>query len=333
MKIRTDAAGMIYCSNLCTEIAQNMQAIEVSKKKFTDTDGDAVVVTVTEPERSRGVQSRQSLPRSSSGYGYLLYGRDYFYRCPARRTMWLIWWTLSHSMSGKQLTNQKYRSIGLGVSYHTPHAGKAQELSGKVKSITKFADILFETINYAAILASTNLAEERRKLFSFNGSDWQAAPTFEKKRLSFRKMACPAKGRTQGMRKCVSARRCTYQQHQYHLPGRLPDWILSCETLFSGREKGGMLPRVAPGCHRLLTGITKACPSDRSDLHGIRACGCARHIDGRKHEHLHHQWFHHYVRFSTCIWKHGKRRCKNHYYVPNKSLEVKNKESCSSWSE
>lgn len=42
-------AGMIYCSNLCTEIAQNMQAIEEVSKEVQTTDGDTVVVTVTRP--------------------------------------------------------------------------------------------------------------------------------------------------------------------------------------------------------------------------------------------------------------------------------------------
>lgn len=40
---------MIYCSNLCTEIAQNMQAIEEVSKEVQTTDGDTVVVTVTRP--------------------------------------------------------------------------------------------------------------------------------------------------------------------------------------------------------------------------------------------------------------------------------------------
>jgi Ribonucleotide reductase, alpha subunit len=45
----------------------------------------------------------------------------------------------------------------------------------------KFADTVFETINYAAILASTNLAEEKESYSLFNGSDWQSGAYFEKR--------------------------------------------------------------------------------------------------------------------------------------------------------
>lgn len=41
--------GIIYCSNLCTEIAQNMSEMEVTEEKSTEIDGEQVVVTVTKP--------------------------------------------------------------------------------------------------------------------------------------------------------------------------------------------------------------------------------------------------------------------------------------------
>ena len=41
--------GIIYCSNLCTEIAQNMSAIEQVEQKIEEIDGETVVVTVTKP--------------------------------------------------------------------------------------------------------------------------------------------------------------------------------------------------------------------------------------------------------------------------------------------
>lgn len=40
---------MIYCSNLCTEIAQNMAPIETVSKEVETKDGDTVVVTTTRP--------------------------------------------------------------------------------------------------------------------------------------------------------------------------------------------------------------------------------------------------------------------------------------------
>ena len=37
--------GIIYCSNLCTEIAQNMSCIEEVSQKIETNEGDTVVVT------------------------------------------------------------------------------------------------------------------------------------------------------------------------------------------------------------------------------------------------------------------------------------------------
>ena len=79
-----------------------------------------------------------------------------------------------------KLTNQKYRSIGLGVSgYH--HMLAKHGIIWESEEHLKFADTVFETINYAAILASTNLAEEKESYSLFNGSDWQSGAYFEKR--------------------------------------------------------------------------------------------------------------------------------------------------------
>ena len=39
--------GMIYCSNLCTEIAQNMAPISTVSKEVLTEEGDTVVVNTT----------------------------------------------------------------------------------------------------------------------------------------------------------------------------------------------------------------------------------------------------------------------------------------------
>lgn len=41
--------GIIYCSNLCTEIAQNMSAIETVSTEIRTEDGDMVVVKTVRP--------------------------------------------------------------------------------------------------------------------------------------------------------------------------------------------------------------------------------------------------------------------------------------------
>ena len=41
--------GMIYCSNLCTEIAQNLSSMESVSREIQTREGDTVVVSVTRP--------------------------------------------------------------------------------------------------------------------------------------------------------------------------------------------------------------------------------------------------------------------------------------------
>ena len=65
--------GMIYCSNLCTEIAQNMQAIEEVSKEVQTLEGDTVVVTVTKP--GEFVVCNLASSWASSCHGYRLYRR------------------------------------------------------------------------------------------------------------------------------------------------------------------------------------------------------------------------------------------------------------------
>ena len=45
----TTHKGMIYCSNLCTEIAQNMSGCQPVDQRIETVDGETVVVTVTKP--------------------------------------------------------------------------------------------------------------------------------------------------------------------------------------------------------------------------------------------------------------------------------------------
>ncbi len=42
---------MIYCSNLCTEIAQNMQEVESVSTEIKTKDGESIVVATTKPVR------------------------------------------------------------------------------------------------------------------------------------------------------------------------------------------------------------------------------------------------------------------------------------------
>ena len=255
-------AGMIYCSNLCTEIAQNMQAIEEVSKEVQTTDGDTVVVTVTRPGEfvvcNLASLSLGHLPVTDTSYMEEIVST-------AVRALDNVIDLNFYPTPYAKLTNQKYRSIGLGVSgYH--HMLAKHGIIWESEEHLKFADTVFETINYAAILASTNLAEEKESYSLFKWKcTGKAAPTLKKETI-IQKNGLPCKkGCHTGHEKCVSARRCTYQQHQYHLRDDCRTRSYP-ETLFSGREKRQYAPTSRTG---IVTGyllVLQKRPSDRSDL-------------------------------------------------------------------
>ena len=67
-----------------------------------------------------------------------------------------------------RLTNQKYRSIGLGVSgYH--HMLAKRGIHWESDEHLAFTDAVFELINYAAVKADTALAREKSRYALFEG--------------------------------------------------------------------------------------------------------------------------------------------------------------------
>lgn len=115
-----------------------------------------------------------------------------------------------------QITNQRYRSIGLGVSgYH--HALAIRNIRWESEEHLRFVDRVFEQINYAAIEASADLAKEKGRYEYFEGSDWQTGCILWQTGIYFPRMES-AGSQSSGKRyaKRLSSRYCTDQQYQYH---------------------------------------------------------------------------------------------------------------------
>ena len=159
--------GMIYCSNLCTEIAQNMAPIETVSKEVETKDGDTVVVTTTRPGEfvvcnlaslSLGRLPLEDEEKMKEKVATVVRALD--------NVINLNFYPVPYA----QLTNQRYRSIGLGISgYH--HALAKRRIKWESEEHLEFMDKVFETINRAAILASSNLAKEKGSYQFFEGSD------------------------------------------------------------------------------------------------------------------------------------------------------------------
>ena len=149
--------GMIYCSNLCTEIAQNMAPIETVSKEVETKDGDTIVVTTTRPGEfvvcnlaslSLGRLPLEDEEQMQEKVATVVRALD--------NVINLNFYPVPYA----QITNQRYRSIGLGISgYH--HALAKRRIKWESEEHLQFMDKVFETINRAAILASSNLAKEK----------------------------------------------------------------------------------------------------------------------------------------------------------------------------
>lgn len=162
----------IYCSNLCTEIAQNMSATTITKE-YEDEDGtivivrkpgDFVVCNLSSINLARAVKS------------------DVLKRLiPIQIRMLDNVIDLNNITVGQaQRTNRKYRAIGLGTfGWH--HLLALESIQWESEEAVDYADKLYETIAFETIKASNALAEEKGVYSQFAGSEWQTGRYFERK--------------------------------------------------------------------------------------------------------------------------------------------------------
>ena len=318
-------AGMIYCSNLCTEIAQNMAPIEYVSTNISVENGDTVLLTTTRP----GDFVVCNLASLSLG-NLPLEDDEYMQRIieTAVRALDNVIDLNFYPLEYAKLTNHKYRSIGLGVSgYH--HMLAKRNIKWESEEHLKFVDEVFERINFAAIKADNALAIERGTYKLFDGSDWQNGDYFNKR------------GYTSEKWKDLQRSVCENGMRNAYLLAIAPTSstsVLSGTTagvdpvmkrFYLEEKKGSMLPRVAPELSINTWWYYK--PAHTIDqTWSIKAAGVRqRHIDQAQSMNLYitneftmRQVLNLYIE----AWKAG---VKTIYYVRSKSLEVEDCDSCS----
>jgi len=234
--------GMIYCSNLCTEIAQNMAPIETVSKEVETKDGDTVVVTTTRPGEfvvcnlaslSLGRLPLEDEEKMKEKVATVVRALD--------NVINLNFYPVPYA----QLTNQRYRSIGLGISgYH--HALAKRRIKWESEEHLEFMDKVFETINRAAILASSNLAKEKGSYQFFEGSDWQTGAYFDKRGYDSAEWQDVRKTvALQGMRNAYLLAVAPTSSTSI-IAGTTAGLDPIMKRFFLEEKKGSMLPRVAP---------------------------------------------------------------------------------------
>jgi ribonucleoside-diphosphate reductase alpha chain len=318
--------GIIYCSNLCTEIAQNMSAIDTVNTEVRTTDGDTVVCTTVRPgdfvvcnlaSLSMGHLPLEDEARMHDIVATVVRALD--------NVIDLNYYPLPYA----RITNRRYRSIGLGVSgYH--HALALRGIRWESERHLQFADEVFERINRAAIEASADLAREKGRYEGFEGSDWQTGAYFAKRGYTSDEWQRVArKVADNGLRNAYLLAIAPTSSTGI-IAGTTAGVDPVMQRFFLEEKKGAMLPRVAPALSDKTYWIYKgAYVTDQT--WSVRASGVRqRHIDQAQSMNLYitndytmRQVLDLYIK----AWECG---VKTIYYVRSKSLEVEECESCAS---
>ena len=318
--------GMIYCSNLCTEIAQNMDQITQLEQSIQTIDGETVVVTVTKP----GEFVVCNLASLSLGH-IDPDNREELYsivRSAVRaldNVIDLNFFPLPYA----KINNHNYRPIGLGVSgYH--HMLAKQGIPWESDAHLAFAEKVFADIHYAAICASCEIAKEKGSYPYFDGSLWQTGAYFEERGLTDERWAQLRREVAQfGLRNGYLLAAAPTSSTSI-IAGTTAGLDPVMSRYFLEEKKNGLVPRVAPELSMKTFWYYKnAHLIDQT--WSVRACGIRqRHIDQAQSMNLYitnEYTFRQVLKLYLLAWEQG---VKTVYYIRSKSLEVEECEVCSS---
>ena len=318
--------GMIYCSNLCTEIAQNMSEIEMVEQTVQTVDGETVVVTVTKPGEfvvcNLASLSLGKIPVED--FEELSYLTESAVRA-LDNVIDLNFFPVPYA----KINNLKYRPIGLGVSgYH--HMLAKRGIRWESQEHLDFAAKVFSDIHYAAVEASSNIAKEKGSYDYFEGSDWQTGAYFRQRVLTEGRWAdLAAKVASQGLRNgyllAVAPTSSTSM-----IAGTTAGLDPIMNRYYLEEKKNGLVPRVAPELSMENFWYYKnAHLIDQT--WSVRACGIRqRHIDQAQSMNLYitnEYTFRGVLNLYLLAWEEG---VKTIYYIRSRSLEVEECEVCSS---
>jgi len=176
--VRGKGRTSIFCSNLCTEIAQNMSATKIVEE-YKDDIGNMVLV------RKPGEFVVCNL--SSINLPKAVTDRVLERLIPIQMRM--LDNVIDHqsiSVGQADITNKKYRGVGLGTfGWH--HLLALKGIHWESEEAVILADQLYEDIAFYAIQSSLELAKEKGAYGEFAGSEWQTGEYFERKQYHTRR--------------------------------------------------------------------------------------------------------------------------------------------------
>lgn len=317
-------AGMIYSSNLCMEINQNMSPNGgVERKTIAGKDGAEIIV-----------EQRRSGDFVVCNLGSLNLGRTKSEAEIARvvpvvvRMLDNVITINNLPVKEAEVTNNQYRAIGLGsFGYH--HMLAVEGIKWESQEHLNKADELYEFINYYAIQSSCELAKEKGAFPLFEGSEWQTGEYFRRRNYTGGKWATLARDVSEfGLRNgYLLAIAPNGSSSQYGGSTQSIDPIYS--KFYLDEKKNQVIPIIAPDLNPETMWLYKEAHTiDQS--WSIKACAVRqRHIDQS-------QSFNLYITPQTkaaeiaqmylAAWELG---VKTLYYTRSRSVEVEECVSCS----
>lgn len=318
--------GMIYCSNLCTEIAQNMAEIEHIQEEIITKDKDTVVVTTTKP----GEFVVCNLASLSLGHINVDDEEEIkFITQSAMRALDNVIDLNFFPVPYAKVNNQAYRPVGLGISgYH--HMLAKRKINWESEEHLAFTETVFSRIHHAAIESSCENASQKGSYAYFEGSDWQTGAYFEKRGLTgpywddLRKKVAQ-----QGMRNAYLLAIAPTGSTSI-ISGTTAGVDPIMNRYFLEEKKNGLVPRVAPDLSMDTFWYYKNA-HQIDQTWSVKACGIRqRHIDQAQSMNLYitnEYTFRKVLNLYLLAFEEG---VKTIYYIRSKSLEVGECEVCSS---
>ena len=316
-------AGMIYGSNLCHEIAQNMSETKFVSEEIVSENGKSKIVTTVES----GDMVTCNL--NSINLGNVAFD-ELKENVPLQIRMLDNVITLNmFPVADAEVTSLKYRAVGLGVSGYHHYLAKNAIAWENEKHIEE-ADRLFEEIAYNAIKASMELAKEKGAYAEFEGSKWQTGEYFDERgyvseRWQELKKDVMKYGLRNGYLMAVAPTGSTS-----NIAGTTAGIDPIFKKFFVEEKKGSFTPKTAPELNDETFWYYKEAHYINQSW-SIRACAARqRHIDQA-------QSFNLYITpdvkakdILDLYVEAYKSGIKTIYYVRNRSLEMDECTSCSS---
>ena len=318
--------GMIYSSNLCTEIAQNMSPSETVSTEIVTENGETVIVNTTKP----GDFVECNL--ASLTLGKL----DVNNETELEETVRTVVRALDNVIDLNyyptpyaEVTNKKYRAIGLGTSGYHHMLVKNDIRWSDEEAHKELVDRVYEDINYYAIKESVEIAKDKGSYEVFEGSDWHTGAYFTDRDYTserWKKLAEDVKeyGLRNGYLMAIAP---TGSTSIISGTSAGVDPIMS--RYFLEEKKGAIVPRVAPG----LTTKTFWLYENAHDLDqniSMRMAGVRqRHLDQAQSINIYittEYTMRQILNVYLTAWEAG---VKSIYYVRGKSLEVEECDTCS----